>query len=78
MKLKFEIYIKKLHYYQKASCGKILIRRFFYFLCCIFSKYGLYNCDFQIIIVPNKFMCNPNPVQIFQILCNTLIKNFFV
>ena len=62
MKLKFEIYIKKLHYYQKASCVQIFKRRFFCFLCCIFSKYGFYNCDFQIIIVPKKFMCNLNAV----------------
>ena len=62
MKLKFEVYIKKLRYYQKASCVKTFKRRFFYFLCCIFSKYGFSNCDFQIIIVPNKFICDLNPV----------------
>ena len=56
MKLKFEMYIKKLHYYQKVSYVKILKRRFFYFLCCIFSKYEFYNCEFQIIIVPKKYM----------------------
>ena len=56
MKLKFEMYIKKLHYYQKVSCIKTFKRRFFYFLCCIFSKYGSYNYEFQIIIVLEKFM----------------------
>ena len=30
-KLKFEMYIKKLHYHQKASCVKTFKRRFFYF-----------------------------------------------
>ena len=36
--------------------GKIFRKRFFYFLCCIFSKYGVVNCEFQIIIVPKKLM----------------------
>ena len=49
-KIHFQI-IKKLHYYQKASCVKTFKRRFFYFLCCIFSKYGFYNCDFQITLL---------------------------
>ena len=49
------MYIKKLHY-QKVSCGKTFKRRFFYFHCYILSKYEFYNCGFQIIIVPNKFM----------------------
>ena len=71
MKLKFEMYIKKLHYYQKVSSVKTFKRRFFYLLCCIFSKYGFYNCEFQIIIMPKKFLLNP-------ILSNTLIKNFVV
>ena len=56
MKLKLEMYIQKLHYHQKVSCVKKFKRRFFYFLCCIFSKYGFYICEFQIIIVPEKFM----------------------
>ena len=47
--------------YEKASSVKTF-KRFFYFLCCMFPKYGFYNCDFQIIIVPNKCMCNLNPV----------------
>ena len=38
MKLKFEIYIKKLHYNKKVFCVKTFIKRFFYFVCCIFSK----------------------------------------
>ena len=50
------MYIKKLHYYQKVSSVKTFKRRFFYFLCRIFSKYGFYNCEFKIIIVPKKFM----------------------
>ena len=54
------------------------IKRYFNFLCCIFSKYGFYNCEFKIIIVPEKFMSNLNPVQTFHILCNTLIKTFIV
>ena len=62
MKIKFEMYIKKLDYYQKVSCIKTFKRRFFYFLCCIFSKYGFYNCEFKIIIVPKKFMRIQNPV----------------
>ena len=43
MKLNFEMYIQKLHYYQKRSCSKTFIKRFFYFLCCIFSKDVFYN-----------------------------------
>ena len=62
MKLKFEICIKKLHYYQKLSCVKTFKRRFSYFLCFIFSKYVFYNCEFQVIIDPKKFMWNLNPV----------------
>ena len=62
MKLKIEMFITKLHYYQKVSCVKTFKRRFFYFLCCIFSKYGFYNCEFQVIIAPKKFMWNLNPV----------------
>ena len=44
------LYVKKFNYYKKLSCVKTFQRRFFYFLCCIFSKYGIYNCEFQIII----------------------------
>ena len=33
MKLNFEMYIKKLHYYQIVSCVKTFKRRFFNFLC---------------------------------------------
>ena len=62
MKLKFEISIKELHYYQKTSCVKTFKRMNFYFLCYIFSKYGFCNCEFQIIIVPKKCMWNLNPV----------------
>ena len=54
------MYTKKLHYHQKVSCVKTFERRFFYFLCCIFLKYGFYNCEFKIIIVPEKFMWNKN------------------
>ena len=61
MKLNFEMYIKQLHYYQKVFCVKAF-KRFFYFLCCIFSKYGFCNCEFQIIIMPKEFMWNLNPV----------------
>ena len=50
------LYIKKLHY-QKVSCVKTFKQKFFYFLCCIFSKYGFYNCEFQIIIVPIRNLC---------------------
>ena len=50
------MYIQKWHYYQKVSCVKQFIKRFFYFLCRKFSKHVFYNCEFQIIIVPKKFM----------------------
>ena len=56
MKLNFEMFIKKLHHYQKVSCVNKFKRRFFYFLYCIFSKYVFYSCEMQIIIVPDKFM----------------------
>ena len=56
MKLNFKMYIRKLHYYQKVSCVKTFIKRFFYFLCCVFSRDVFYDYEFQIIIMPHKFM----------------------
>ena len=56
MKLNFEMYVQKLHHYQKVSCVKIFIKRFFYSLRCIFSKDVFHNCEFQIIIMPYKFI----------------------
>ena len=70
--------LKKLHYYRKVSCVKTFKRRLLYFLCCIFSKYGFYNCQFQIIIVPKIW--NLNSVSIFYILCSTVwnISTFLI
>ena len=62
MKLNFKMYIRKLHYYQKVSCVKTFIKRFFYFLCCVFSRDVFYDYEFQIIIMPHKFMWIVNPV----------------
>ena len=45
MKLKFEMYIKKLHYYQKASCVKNLKEGFFIY-CVVYFQ----NMDFTIAI----------------------------
>ena len=46
MKLIFEMYIKKLHYYKKVSCVKTFMKRFFYFLSYKFSKDVFYNFEF--------------------------------
>ena len=58
------MYIKKLHYYQKVSCVKTFIKRFFYFLCC-----KIYFQKIYFTIMNSKLL-----------LCiiNTVIKTFAV
>ena len=78
MKLNFQMYIKKFHYYQKVSCVKTFKKRFFYFLCLYFPNMDFTIANSKLLLCLRKIVWNLNPVWIFQILCNTLIKTFNV
>ena len=44
MKVKFEIYIEKLHYYQKVFCVKTFLEVFFFTFCAVYFQ----SMDFTI------------------------------
>ena len=58
---KFWNVYSKIALLSKSILCKNLYKMILYILCCIFSKDVFYNFEFEIIIMPNKFMSILNP-----------------